>query len=76
MDGLPGEIKCLFFSQFHPIAGPKISCQVWYYTLTLYVFFSTGLEIDNMVPKVSFNSTCTCSVKDRIFILSAVLKDN
>ena len=25
---LPGEIKCLFFSEFDPIAGPKISFQV------------------------------------------------
>lgn len=24
----PAEIKCLFFSEFDPIAGPKISCQV------------------------------------------------
>lgn len=28
MEGLPGEIKCMFFSQFHPITGPMISCQV------------------------------------------------
>ena len=25
---IPGEIKCLFFSEFDPIAGPKISFQV------------------------------------------------
>ena len=28
MSTLPAEIKCLFFSEFDPIAGPKISCQV------------------------------------------------
>ena len=26
--GVPAEIKCLFFSEFDPIAGPKISSQV------------------------------------------------
>jgi len=23
-----GEIKCIFFSEFHPIAGPKVTFQV------------------------------------------------
>ena len=37
MDGLlPGDIRCLFFSQFHPITGPMISCQVLSY-LCIYL---------------------------------------
>ena len=26
--GMAGELKCFFFSEFDPVAGPKISCQV------------------------------------------------
>lgn len=26
--GQEGPIRCLFFSEFHHIAGPKITCQV------------------------------------------------
>lgn len=26
--GLEGSIKCIFLCEFHPIAGPKITCQV------------------------------------------------
>ena len=25
---MAGEIKCFFFSEFDPVAGPKITCQV------------------------------------------------
>ena len=27
---MPGKLKCFFFSEFDPVAGPKISCQVIY----------------------------------------------
>lgn len=26
--GQEGPIRCIFFSEFHPTAGPKITCQV------------------------------------------------
>lgn len=25
---MAGEVKCFFYSEFDPVAGPKISCQV------------------------------------------------
>lgn len=28
--GQEGQIRCIFFSEFHPTAGPKITCQVSY----------------------------------------------
>jgi hypothetical protein len=27
--GLEGPIRCIFLCEFHPKAGPKITCQVW-----------------------------------------------
>lgn len=27
--GLEGPLKCIFLCEFHPTAGPKITCQVW-----------------------------------------------
>lgn len=33
--GQEGPIRCIFFSEFHPTAGPKITCQV-----SLIFFFS------------------------------------
>jgi hypothetical protein len=27
--GLEGTIRCIFLCEFHPTAGPKITCQVW-----------------------------------------------
>lgn len=26
--GREGPIRCIFLSEFHPVAGPKITCQV------------------------------------------------
>lgn len=28
--GREGPIRCIFLGEFHPVAGPKISCQVCY----------------------------------------------
>lgn len=27
--GREGPIRCIFLCEFHPTAGPKITCQVW-----------------------------------------------
>jgi hypothetical protein len=27
--GLEGLLRCIFLCEFHPTAGPKITCQVW-----------------------------------------------
>lgn len=27
--GLEGSLRCIFLCEFHPTAGPKITCQVW-----------------------------------------------
>ena len=27
--GLEGLLRCVFLCEFHPTAGPKITCQVW-----------------------------------------------
>jgi len=27
--GVEGSLKCIFLCEFHPTAGPKITCQVW-----------------------------------------------
>lgn len=34
--GQEGPIKCIFLSEFHPVAGPKISCQVYNYSIIKY----------------------------------------
>lgn len=28
--GREGPIKCIFLTEFHHTAGPKITCQVWF----------------------------------------------
>ena len=53
MDGLPGEIKCLFFSQFHPVTGPMISCQVEHCLLGCWLW-----NIDLCVYVVTVVSSC------------------
>lgn len=35
--GREGPIKCIFLSEFHHKAGPKISCQVIFYIAILLI---------------------------------------
>ena len=37
--GQEGPIRCIFFSEFHHIAGPKITCQV------IINFFITSINV-------------------------------
>lgn len=38
--GREGPIRCIFLSEFHLVAGPKISCQVSNVTVTFYTYIS------------------------------------
>lgn len=34
--GRQGPIRCIFLGEFHPVAGPKVSCQVSFATLSSF----------------------------------------
>lgn len=37
--GREGPIRCIFLGEFHPVAGPKISCQVNFFILINVAMF-------------------------------------
>lgn len=41
--GREGPIRCIFLGEFHPVAGPKISCQVSFVNDKQLVFYNFGL---------------------------------
>ena len=48
----PDEVKCLFFSEFDPIAGPKISFQVLIRELNIHL--TRGLSAGDIMYWLEF----------------------
>lgn len=54
--GHEGPIRCIFLCEFHPVAGPKITCQVKYdYSFILSFVFFFFLKIELCCPKTVIN---------------------
>lgn len=55
--GQEDPIRCIFFSEFHPVAGPKITCQVGKcYTFilnTILFFFIINIFVCNLLKTFS-----------------------
>ncbi|CAB0036860.1 unnamed protein product [Trichogramma brassicae] len=60
--GQEGPIRCIFFSEFHPTAGPKITCQVPDNYISKDIFDNVSVYI---IPKAQLQrSTITVTLKD------------
>lgn len=60
--GQEGPIRCIFFSEFHHIAGPKITCQVPDNYISKDIFDNVSVYI---IPKAQLQrSTITVTLKD------------
>ncbi|XP_046426654.1 GATOR complex protein NPRL2 isoform X1 [Neodiprion pinetum] len=60
--GQEGPIRCIFFSEFHHIAGPKITCQVPDNYILKDIFDNVSVYI---IPKAQLQrSTITVTLKD------------
>lgn len=60
--GQEGPIRCIFFSEFHHIAGPKITCQVPDNFISKDIFDNVSVFI---IPKAQLQrSTITVTLKD------------
>ena len=60
--GQEDPIRCIFFSEFHPIVGPKITCQVPDNFISKDIFDTVSVYI---IPKAQLQrSTITVTLKD------------
>ncbi|XP_029175760.1 GATOR complex protein NPRL2 [Nylanderia fulva] len=60
--GQEGPIRCIFFAEFHHIAGPKITCQVPDNFISKDIFDNVSVYI---IPKAQLQrSTITITLKD------------
>ncbi|CAH4039044.1 GATOR complex protein NPRL2-like [Pieris brassicae] len=57
--GRIGPIRCIFLSEFHPVAGPKIVCQFPEDNVSKDVFHSISAYI---IPKPQFILKCTMTI--------------
>lgn len=65
--GREGPIRCIFLSEFHPIAGPKITCQVKFAAVFLCFLFVALISIMNLAiciigtRRICFQGHIRCS---------------
>jgi hypothetical protein len=56
--GLEGPLRCIFLCEFHPTAGPKITCQVWTFTFkSVFVIVCICVELSFIIVIFSSYNT-------------------